>query len=101
MRNVAVPVNGEGEEQTIHIRNEYSSPATAWILQCETPQGGSRHYWIDKELSFQTTPLAPGQEIEFKYPSSPPPMRQQMTDNVTCADFHALAAAFADRPPSG
>jgi peroxiredoxin len=100
IRNLAVTLTGEGEDETIHIRNEYSSPATAWILQCETPQGGSRHYWIDKELSFQTTPLAPGQEIEFKYPSSPP-MRQQMADNGTCADFHAIAAVFADGTVSG
>src|SRR5262252_3520045 len=77
MRNLGVAVTGEGEEQTIHVRNEYSSPATAWILQCETPQGGSRHYWNDQELSFQTAPISAGQEIAFKFPQFPPAMRQQ------------------------
>jgi cytochrome c biogenesis protein CcmG/thiol:disulfide interchange protein DsbE len=101
MRNLAVTVTGEGEDQTIHIRNEYSSPATAWILQCETPQGGSRYYWNDQELSFQTAPLAPGQEIEFKFPRMAPPMRQQMTENGTCGEFHAIAAVFADGTVSG
>src|SRR5579872_4646772 len=101
IRNLAVTITGEGGDQTIHIRNEYSSPATAWILQCETPQGGSRYYWNDQELSFQTTPLAPDQQIEFKFPSPPPQMRQQMADNGTCADFHAIAAVFADGTVSG
>jgi cytochrome c biogenesis protein CcmG/thiol:disulfide interchange protein DsbE len=101
IRNLAVTPTGEGADETIHIRNEYSSPATAWILQCETPQGGSRHYWNDQELSFQTTPIAPGQEIEFKFPSPLPPMRQRMADNGTCADFHAIAAVFADGTVSG
>jgi|SRR5579871_348410 len=100
-RNLAVTVNGKGEDETIRIRNEYSSPATAWILQCETPQGGSRHYWNDQDLSFQTTPLAPDQEIEFKFPRQPPPMRQQLADNGTCTDFHTIAAVFADGTVSG
>src|SRR5262250_587888 len=90
VRNLAVAVTGEGEEQTIHVRNEYSSPATAWILQCETQQGGSRHYWNDQDLSFQTAPIAPGQEIAFKFPQTAPRMRQQMADNGTCSDFHAI-----------
>ncbi len=101
VRNLAVTVTGEAEEQTIHVRNEYSSPATAWILQCETPQGGSRHYWNDQELSFQTAPIAPGQETAFKFPQMAPPMRQQMADNGTCSDFHAIAAVFSDGTVSG
>lgn len=101
VRNLAVTVTGEGEEQTIHIRSEYSSPATAWILQCETPQGGSRYYWSDQELSLQTAPIAPGQEIAFKFPQAPPLMRQQMANNGTCADFHSIAAVFNDGTVSG
>ena len=101
VRNVAVTVNGEGEDQTIHIRNEYSSPATAWILQCETPQGGSRHYWNDQELSFQTASITPGQEIAFKFPKMAPAMRQQMANSGTCSDFHAIAAVFNDGTVSG
>jgi thiol-disulfide isomerase/thioredoxin len=101
VRNLAVTVSGEGEEQTIHVRNEYSSPATAWILLCETPQGGSRHYWNDQELSFQTASITPGQEIAFKFPRMAPPMSQQMANNGTCSDFHAIAAVFADGTVSG
>jgi peroxiredoxin len=101
IRNLAVTPTGEGKDETIHLRNEYSSPATAWILQCETPQGGSRHYWNDQELSFETKPIAPGQEIEFTFPSSPPRMTQQLADNGTCTDFHAIAAVFADGTVSG
>jgi thiol-disulfide isomerase/thioredoxin len=101
IRNLAVTLTGEGADETIHIRNEYSSPATAWILQCETPPGGSRHYWNDQELSFQTKPIAPGREIEFQFPSSPPRMTQQSADNGTCTDFHEIAAVFADGTVSG
>jgi peroxiredoxin len=100
-RNLAVTVSGEGEDKTIHIRNEYSSPATAWILQCATPQGGSRHYWNDQELSFESKPIAAGQEIEFKYPVMPPAMKQRAADAGTCWDFHAIAAAFADGTVTG
>ncbi len=101
MRNVAVTVKGEGEEPTIHVRNEYSSPATAWILQCETPQGGSRYYWNDQELSFKSASIAPGQEITFKFPQIVAPMRQQAANNGTCSDFHAIAAVFSDGTVSG
>src|SRR5260370_36784551 len=101
IRNLAVTLTGEGEDQTIHIRDEYSSPATAWILQCETPQGGSRHYWNDQELSFQTASIAPGQEVAFKFPQMAPPMRQQMPNNGTCSDFHSTAAVFTDAAESG
>jgi cytochrome c biogenesis protein CcmG/thiol:disulfide interchange protein DsbE len=101
VRNLAVSVTGEAEEQTVHVRNEYSSPATAWILQCETPQGGSRHYWNDQELSFQTAPIAAGQEIAFKFPQMALPMMQQMANNGTCSDFHAIAAVFSDGTVSG
>ena len=100
-RNLAVTLTGQGEDETIHLRNEYSSPATAWILQCETPQGGSRHYWNDQELSFQTAPLAAGQEITFQYPKDPPAMRERMANTGTCADFHPVAAVFADGTVSG
>ena len=100
-RNLAVTLSGEGDDQTIHLRNEYSSPATAWVLQCETTQGGSRYYWLDQELSFQSKPLGPGQEIEFKYPSPPQQMQQQMAGNGTCTDFHPVAAVFADGTVSG
>ena len=101
MRNVAVTVNGEGEEPSIHVRNEYSSPATAWILQCETPQGGSRYYWNDQELSFRPASIKPGQEIVFKFPQMAPPMRQQTANSGNCSDFHATAAVFADGTVSG
>ena len=100
-RNLAVTVAGEGEDQTIHVRNEYSSPATAWILQCETPQGGSRYYWNDQELSFETKPIAAGREIEFKFPAMPSMMKQRTADNGSCWDFHAIAAAFADGTVTG
>jgi peroxiredoxin len=101
IRDLAVTTTGEGEDKTIHIRNQYSSSATAWILQCETPQGGSRYYWNDQELSFQTTPIAPGREIEFKFPASPAPMMRQMAEGGTCWDFHSIAAVFGDGTVSG
>ena len=101
VRNLAVTLTGEAEEQTIHLRNEYSSPATAWVLQCETPPGGSRYYWNDQELSFQTAPIPPGQEIAFKFPKMAPQMMQQMANSGTCSDFHAIVAVFSDGTVSG
>jgi peroxiredoxin len=101
VRNLAVTITGEGEELTIHVRNEYSSPATAWILQCETPQGGSRYYSNDQELSFQTAPIGAGQEITFKFPTPPPQMRERMASSGTCSDFHAITAVFSDGTVSG
>jgi peroxiredoxin len=100
-RNLAVALSGKDTDLTIHIRNEYSSPATAWILQCETPQGGSRHYWNDQELSFESKPIAPGADMEFKFPSMPAMMKQRLTDNGSCEDFHLIAAAFADGTVTG
>jgi peroxiredoxin len=85
---------------TIHLRNNYSASATAWVLQC-TGQGGSRYYWMDQDLSFETKPVAPGEEIEFKI--TPPP-RQAMAQSVEapqCEDFHPVAAVFADGTVSG
>ena len=99
--NLKVTLTEEGDNQTFHVRNEYSSPATAWILLCETAQGGSRYYWKDEDLSLRTTPIAPAQEIEFKFPSMPPQMTRQMADAGTCSDFHAVAAIFADGTVSG
>jgi peroxiredoxin len=100
-RNLAVTLSGKDADLTIHIRNEYSSPATAWILQCETPQGGSRHYWNDQELSFESKPIAPGGDIEFKFPSMPAMMKQRLAENGSCEDFHLIAAAFADGTVTG
>jgi peroxiredoxin len=100
-RNLAVTLSGKDADLTIHIRNEYSSPATAWILQCETPQGGSRYYWNDQELSFESKPIAPGGEIEFKFPQMPPMMKQRQAEDGSCEDFHLIAAAFADGTVTG
>ena len=102
VRNLAITLTGEGADLTIHLRNEYFSPATAWILQCETPEGGSRHYWDDQALSFDTKPLAPGQEIAFKFPQIPlSAMKKQPSEAGTCSDFHLIAAVFADGTVSG
>ena len=100
VRNLAVTVSGEGDEPTIRIRNEYSAPATAWIVQCGAPQGPSRHYWNDQELSFQSAPLAPGKETEFKFRQTPA-MGRQAADNGPCPDFRVAAAVFADGTVSG
>ena len=101
VRNLAVTVTGEGDEPTIRIRNEYSAPATAWVLQCETPRGGSRHYWNDQELSLQSAPLAPSKETEFKFPRMPIPIGQQTAGDGACKEFHAIVAVFADGTVSG
>jgi peroxiredoxin len=85
---------------TIHLRNESSSPATAWIVQCETPQGGSRHHWNDQDLSFQTTPIEPGKETEFEIRPRPPAMVARTAEG-SCEDFHVIVAVFADGTVSG
>lgn len=100
-RNLAVTLSGKDADLTIHIRNEYSSPATAWILQCETPQGGLRYYWNDQELSFESKPIASGGDIEFKFPLMPAMMKQRLAENGSCEDFHLIAAAFADGTVTG
>jgi peroxiredoxin len=86
---------------TIHLRNQYSSPATAWILQCQVPGGGSRHYWDDQDLSFQTTPIDPGKEIEFQIRPRPAGGRMPQVNNGTCEDFRPIVAIFADGTVSG
>jgi peroxiredoxin len=101
VRNLAVTVSGGEADLTIHLRNQYSSPATAWILQCLAPGGGSRYYWHDQELSFESKPVAPGEEIEFRLPTMPAPMRAQMAENGNCTDFRPIAAVFADGTVSG
>jgi peroxiredoxin len=104
VRDLAVARASDTGTVTIHLRNLYSAPATAWILQCQTPQGGSRHYWNDQDLSFQTKLVAPGEEIEFKIQpqrNSPAPMMQQAAEAGTCEDFHVIAAAFVDGTVSG
>jgi len=50
-RGLAVTRTTDADWIIIHLRNDYSSAATAWILQCERPQGGSRHAWMDHDLS--------------------------------------------------
>jgi peroxiredoxin len=85
---------------TIHLRNEYSSPATAWIVQCETPQGGSRYHWNDQDLSLQTAPIEPGKETEFEIRPRPPEMVTRIGGG-SCEDFHLIDAVFADGTVSG
>ena len=92
--------SSEAGTVTIHLRNEYSSPATAWIVQCETPQGGSRHHWNDQDLSLQTAPIEPGKETEFQIQPRPPAMVAR-TAGGSCEDFHVIAAVFADGTVSG
>ena len=100
-RNLAVTRASEAGTATIHLRNAYASAATAWNLQCETPGGGSRYYWNDQDLSFQTTPLAPGEEIEFTIRPRPAAMMQRVSDTSTCDDFRLIAAVFAYGTVSG
>jgi len=100
-RELVLTRSGEGDALSFRLRNEYSAPATAWILQCETPAGGSRHYWNDQDLSFQTKPIGPGEAIEFTIPKRMPAMAQQMGDMGMCDNFHVAAAVFADATVSG
>jgi hypothetical protein len=85
---------------TIHLRNECSSPATGWIVQCETPQGGSRYHWTDQDLSFETTPFEPGKETAFEIRPRPPEMVAR-TAGGSCEDFHVIVAVFANGTVSG
>jgi cytochrome c biogenesis protein CcmG/thiol:disulfide interchange protein DsbE len=99
-RDLTVSHASDAGTVAIHLRNEYSSAATAWILQCETPPGGSRYYWNDQELSFESKPVPPGGEIDFKIP----PRRmtaQQGPEMGDCEDFRPIAAVFADGTVSG
>ena len=60
-------VDAEGK-LTIHIRNRYSHPATAYTLTChEERPGGSRsaYNWFDADLSPLGKRLGPGEETEF------------------------------------
>jgi hypothetical protein len=100
-RELVLTRSGEGNALSFHLRNRYSATATAWILQCDTATGGSRHYWNDQDLSFQTKPIGAGEEIDFKMPPQPPAMAQRMAEMGTCDDFHVAAAVFADGTVSG
>ena len=68
-RELTVTRSGEGDAASIHLRNEYPAAATAWVLQCETPTGGSRHYLNDQDLSFQSKPIGVGRRSTSKCPS--------------------------------
>jgi thiol-disulfide isomerase/thioredoxin len=101
-RELTVTRSGEGDAASIHLRNEYPAAATAWVLQCETQTGGSRHYWNDQDLSFQSKPIGAGEEIDFKMPQRPPAMMQRAgADTGNCEDFHVAAAVFADGTVTG
>jgi peroxiredoxin len=100
-RNLSLTRASDAGTVTIHLRNEYSSPATGWIVQCETPHGGSRYHLTDQDLSFQTTPIEPGKEIEFEIGPRPPAMAARIADTGSCEDFHVIVAVFADGTVSG
>ena len=100
-RDLAVTRSSDSGTVTIHLHNDYSSAATAWILQCQVPQGGSRFHWTDQDLSFQTKPIEPGKEIEFAIRPMQAPMMQRAANPGSCEDFHVIAAVFADGTVSG
>jgi peroxiredoxin len=99
-RELSLTRSSDAGTVTIHLRNEYSSPATGWIVQCETPPGGSRYHWTDQDLSFQTSPIEPGKETEFVIAPRPPEMVAR-TGGDSCEDFHVIVAVFADGTVSG
>ena len=101
VRILAVTLTGEGPSFKAHVRNDYSSAATAWILQCETAQGQWVHNWHDEELSFETSPLGSGKESEELLPSVPPRMLPGASTAHTCANIGVVAAVFADGTVSG
>ncbi len=100
-RDLSLTVTDVGGAKSYHLRNQYSSPATAWILMCETDKGGSRYHWDDQELGLEPKPIDPGKEIEFKIPPRPAMMVQQTGDSSTCDDFRLAAAIFADGTVTG
>jgi len=81
---------------TIRLRNEYSAPATAWIVECHKPASGgwaSQWHWSDTSLGLDPKPLDPGKETDFAVPKA--------MITRTCDDFHVIAAVFADGTVSG
>jgi thiol-disulfide isomerase/thioredoxin len=105
VRELAMTQSEKDGAVTFHIRNHYSSPATAWIVACRGEAGRaseSRWHWTDQETGLDGKPLAAGAETEFKFPA-----RQSLTGKAgtemaaPCGDFHVVAAVFADGTVTG
>ena len=93
---------------TIRLRNEYSAPATAWIVECHGesdpgPQWVSRWHWSETDFGLDPKPLDPGKETEvvIRKPMSIANSKFGQQPRGTCDNFHVIAAVFADGTVSG
>ena len=105
-RELALTKSTDAGTTTFHLRNNYSAPATAWIVECrvETNHGqavASQWYWSDQEIGFEGKPLTPGKEIEFRIPSIPPNLMKAGPTPAKCENFQVVAAVFTDGTVSG
>lgn len=104
MRELALSETADAGTTTIHLRNEYSSAATAWMLAChgEAVAGQewiSQWQWSDEELGLEGKPIEPGKSAEFKI--SPPRAMPGHENPKSCSNFKVMAAIFADGTVSG
>jgi len=105
-RDLALSTTRDAGTTIFHLRNEYRSPATSWIVECHgqsDPGKGwtSQWYWSDQEIGLDGKPLQPGKETEFRntFPKASPMMGGQ--DPGSCENFQLVAAIFADGSVTG
>ena len=106
-RELALTKSSDAGTTTFHLRNEYSAPATAWIVEChgETDPGiewTSQWHWSDQEIGLEGKPLEPGKETEFRLPPRRAmPMMGGGESAGNCENFRVIAAVFTDGTVSG
>jgi peroxiredoxin len=104
VRELALTATVDAGTTTIHLRNEYSAAATAWMLECHGEairgqQWTSQWQWSDEELGLQGKPIERGKETEVRI--SPPRAMPVYESPNPCSNYRVMAAAFADGTVSG
>ncbi len=105
-RQLTLSKTNDADVTTFHLRNEYSAPATAWIVEChgDSDAGGewtTQWHWSDQEIGLAGKRLEPGKETEYQVPPWANMARQLPASLGKCEDFQVVAAVFADGTVSG
>jgi thiol-disulfide isomerase/thioredoxin len=107
-RELTLTKTNDAGAVTFHLHNEYSAPATGWIVEChgDPDSGGewtSQWHWSDQEVGLEGKRLEPGKETE--YPAAPwtniARLRELPASLAKCENFQVVAAVFADGTVSG
>jgi len=106
IRELALTKTVDGGITIIHLLNEYSFAATAWIVECHSlneagTEWASQSRWDDEELGLEGKPLGAQKETEFRMPARPNVGGPQAAPKFFCENYQVIAAVFADGSVSG